>query len=42
MKKRLLAALMASALMLSMAACSSGDTDPSAQGGGGTEAQEGP
>lgn len=42
MKKRLLAALMASSLMLSLAACGGGDTSTSAQGETGTEAQDGP
>ena len=42
MKKRLLAALMASSLMLSLAACGGGDTNTSAQGETGTEAQDGP
>lgn len=42
MKKRLLAALMASSLMLSLAACGGSDTNTSAQGETGTEAQDGP
>ena len=42
MKKRLLAALMASSLMLSLAACGGSDTSTSAQGETGTEAQDGP
>lgn len=42
MKKRLLAALMASSLMLSLAACGGSDTNTDAQGETGTEAQDGP
>ena len=42
MKKRLLAALMASSLMLSLAACGGSDTSTDAQGETGTEAQDGP